>query len=70
MFDEPRRHRRFMLILGLSALATVPFPFIGAETRIVWGLPLWLWWSFTFTAVFAGVTVWGILRLWRAGGGE
>ena len=65
MIDEPRRHRRFMLILGLTALATAPFPFIGAETRLVWGLPLWLWWSFTLTAIFAGVTAWGILRLWR-----
>ncbi len=69
MLDEPRRHRRYMLILGLAALATVPLPFVGAETRIVWGLPLWLWWSFTATAVFAGVTAWGILRLWRDGGG-
>ncbi len=54
-----------MLVLGLAALATVPFPFILAETRIVWGLPVWLWWSFAATTVFAGVTVWGILRLWR-----
>lgn len=65
MFDEPRRHRRYLLILGLAALATVPLPFVGTDTRFVWGLPLWLWWSFTATAVFAGVTAWGVLRLWQ-----
>ena len=57
-----------MLVLGLAALATVPLPFTFAETRIVWGLPLWLWWSFTMTAIFAGVTAWGILRLWHDDG--
>ncbi len=65
MLDEPRHHRRFMLILGLTALATSPFPFIGQETVWVWGLPLWLWWSAGFTAVFSGLTAWGMLRLWR-----
>ncbi len=65
MLDEPRRHRRFMLILVLVAVATAPFPFIGGETVLVAGLPLWLWWSLTFTAALSGLTAWGVLRLWR-----
>ena len=65
MTDEPRRHRRFMLTLGLVALATVPFPFIGSELILLWGLPLWLWWSLSFTAALSALTAWGILRLWR-----
>ncbi len=70
MQDEPRRHRLYMLVLGATAVLTAPFPFIGAETRMVWGLPLWLWWSFTFTAAFAGLIAWGILVLWRGDGDD
>ena len=65
MIDVPRRHRLFMLALVLAAVATAPFPFIGRETVLVLGLPLWLWWSMFFTAVFSGLTAWGILHLWR-----
>lgn len=65
MFDEPRRHRRYMLTLGVITFATAPFPFIGRETVLVLGLPLWLWWSFGFTAALSGLTAWGLLRLWR-----
>ena len=68
MIDEPRRHRRFMLALVATAVATAPFPFIGRDTVLVLGLPLWLWWSLFFTAVFSGLTAWGVLRLWRDDG--
>ena len=64
MKDEPRRHRRFMLILGLTALATAPFPFVGRDLVLVAGLPLWLWWSFAATAALSALTAWGLLRLW------
>ncbi len=67
MYDEPRRHRRFMLTVVLVALATAPFPFIGRETVMVLGIPLWLWWSFAFTAALSCLTAWGVLRLWRDG---
>ena len=70
MHDEPRRHRLYMLLLGTCAVLTAPFPFIGAETRMIWGLPLWLWWSFAFTTVFAGMIAWGILVLWRGDAGD
>ncbi len=59
-----RRYRRFLLVLASAAVATAPFPFVGRQTVMVAGLPLWLWWSLFFTAVFAGLTAWGILRLW------
>ncbi|MEM7582232.1 MAG: hypothetical protein AAF560_02540 [Acidobacteriota bacterium] len=65
MIDEPRRHRRYMLLVGAAILATAPFPFIGRETVMFWGLPLWLWWSFGFTATLSGLTAYGMLRLWR-----
>ena len=65
MFDEPRRHPRYMLLLGLLVLGTVPFPFVGGETRLLWGLPTWLWWRFVLTAALAFSTSWGVLRLWR-----
>lgn len=64
-FDEPRRHRRFMGVLGLTALLTSPFPFVGRETLWLWGLPAWWWWSAAFTAAFSGLTAFGVLRLWR-----
>ncbi|MEM7352288.1 MAG: hypothetical protein AAF657_15915 [Acidobacteriota bacterium] len=65
MFDEPRRHRRYMWTVVLVALGTAPFPFIGRETALFWGLPLWLWWSFLMTAALSGLTAWGMLRFWR-----
>lgn len=65
MFDEPRRHPRFMaLLLGLL-LVTVPWPFIGRPTGFWLGLPTWLWWSMSWTAALAIATSWGILRLWH-----
>lgn len=63
--DEPRRHRGFMAVLGLLALATAPFPFIGAEPRMLLGLPLWLWWSIVMTVAFAALTSWGFGRYWK-----
>ena len=65
MQDEPRRHRRYLWLLGLAALATAPVPFVASEPVMVLGLPLWLWWSFSATATLSGLTVWGVLRLWR-----
>ncbi len=63
MFDEPRRHRRFMLILALVALGTVPFPFAGRELVMVLGIPLWLWSSAFATTALSALTAWGVLRL-------
>lgn len=65
MFDEPRRHHRYMWTVALVAMGTSPLPFVGSETVLVWGLPLWLWWSFLMTATLSGLTAWGMLRLWR-----
>ena len=65
MRDEPRSHRRFLILLGLTALATAPFPFVGREPAQFLGIPVWLWWSGLATASLSAVTVWGILRLWR-----
>ena len=65
MLDEPRRHRRYMRLLFTVAFLTAPFPFIGRETVMVWGLPAWLWWSFGWTAVFSCLIAWGVLRFWR-----
>ncbi len=62
--DEPRRHRWYLLLLALLAIATVPFPFVGRELRLFWGLPLWLWWSFGAITCLSLTTAWGILRLW------
>lgn len=66
--EEPRRHRGFLALLALVALLTAPFPFAGAPLVLVWGLPLWLWWSLGMTALLSAVTVWGIVRLWRDDG--
>ena len=68
MFDEPRRHPVFLLLLALAGLGTIPFLFIGRELVLWWGIPLWLWSSGFFTAVLAGLTCWGHLRLWRDDG--
>ncbi len=65
MIDEPRRHRRYMVCVGLVILATAPTPFIGRDTVLMMGLPLWLWWSFGFTAALSGLTAYGMLRFWR-----
>lgn len=66
MHDEPRRHRRYLILLGLTALATAPWPFAGRELMLWWGLPVWLWWSFGMTAALAALTSWGVSRFWRA----
>jgi hypothetical protein len=65
MSDEPRRHPVFMLLLTLCALGTAPFLFIGAETRLVLGLPTWLWSSIFFTLALSALTAWGIVRYWK-----
>ncbi|MCB1032503.1 MAG: DUF3311 domain-containing protein [Acidobacteria bacterium] len=63
--DEPRRHPRYLLLLGLVALATVPLPFIGSEPTILLGVPLWLWWSFGWTVALSLLTAWGLRRYWH-----
>ena len=65
MFDEPRRHPRFLLLIALVALGTVPLPFVGQDLVLFLGLPVWIWWSLTFTALLSGLTAWGALRFWR-----
>jgi hypothetical protein len=65
MSDEPRHHHGYMLLLAITAVCTAPFPFIGAETRFLLGLPTWLWWSLGMTSVFSFLTVWGLLRYWK-----
>ncbi len=64
MADSPPRHPRFLALLAILLLLTVPWPFIGSETVFAWGLPRWLWWSLGWTAALAVTTAWGILRLW------
>jgi hypothetical protein len=68
--DEPRRHPVFMTLLAAAAAGTVPFAFAGAGPTMVWGLPLWLWWSILFTVLLSGLTAWGILRYWKDGTGD
>jgi len=65
MSDEPRRHPVFMTLLTLCALGTAPFLFIGAETRLLLGLPTWLWSSIGFTLALSALTAWGVVRYWR-----
>lgn len=59
---------RSRIWLGLLALGTVPFPFIGSDTRFFLGFPLWLWWSASFTVALSVVTATTILRGWRDDG--
>ena len=68
--DEPRRHPRYLILLALAAVGTVPFPFLGAPPVMVLGLPLWLWSSIGFTVALAGLTAWGILRYWKDDPGD
>ena len=68
--DEPRRHPRYLILLAVAAIGTVPFAFIHAPAALVFGLPLWLWSSIGFTVALAGLTVWGILRYWKDDPGD
>ena len=54
-----------MVLLGLVALLTAPFPFIGSEPSFFVGLPLWLWWSIGMTVLLAALTSWGFFRYWK-----
>ena len=54
-----------MLVLGLLALGTAPFPFIGSQLRMFLGLPLWLWWSLGMTLALSLLTWWGLGRYWK-----
>ncbi len=65
MFDEPRKHPRFLMLVACIALGTVPLPFVGARPSWFLGLPMWLVWSLGFTVALSAVTSWGLLRLWR-----
>ncbi len=65
MHDEPRRHPRFLSLLALTGLGSVPLPFLGREPVLVLGLPLWLLWSLGATVAMAALTTWGVLRLWK-----
>ena len=63
--DEPRHHPRFLVLLGLVALATIPWPFVGENPALLLGVPLWLWWSLGWTAVLSALTAFGLQRYWR-----
>lgn len=65
MFDEPLRHRLFMVALALCAVATSPFPFVGQPLRWWAGLPIWLWWSMGFTVLLSALTFYAIIKLWK-----
>ena len=65
MFDEPRKHPRFLMLMALAAIGTVPLPFVGAQPAWFLGLPLWLVWSLGFTVALSAITSWGLLRFWR-----
>lgn len=65
MPDEPRRHPGFLIVLALTALATVPWFWIGRPVTLLAGIPLWLWGSVLGTLALSFVTAWGILRYWR-----
>ena len=65
MKDEPRNHSVFLVLVAIAAVGAVPFWFVGRETVIVLGLPVWLWSSLGFAVLLSGVSVWGILRLWK-----
>lgn len=65
MFDEPRRHRVFLLLLVLAMIGTVPLPFVGGQPFLVFGLPAWLLWSLGFTAAMAALSTYGILYFWK-----
>ena len=71
MSDEPRRHPIYMSLVALCALGTAPFLFIGTDTRLVLGLPTWLWSSIGFTLALSALTAWGVIRCtgWRRGSG-
>ena len=66
MRDEPRKHPLYLALLGLIALGSVPFAFVGRTPRAIFGFPIWLWWSLGFTVALTAVTVWGILTYWSA----
>jgi len=65
MRDEPRNHPWLLILLAVTALATVPVLFIGRRQIAVLGLPLWLWSSLLFTVILSGLTTWGVLHFWR-----
>jgi len=65
MRDEPRKHPIYMVLLGLSALGTVPILFVGAKPTSWLGLPVWLWSSAFFTLALSCLIAWGVVRYWR-----
>ncbi len=70
MKDEPRRHPRYLLMVVICFLGSVPFLFVGQESHDLLGFPLWLWSSFFFTSCLSAVTAWGIRRFWKDGGSD
>lgn len=70
MTDQPRRHPWLMILIALVAFATVPFGFIGREPHDVAGIPTWLLWSFGFTVLLSGLTVFALLRYWSDDDGD
>lgn len=65
MFDEPRRRPWLLIIIGLLAVGSVPFPFIGRPQVELGGLPLWLWVSLALTVALAVVTALATVRYWK-----
>lgn len=70
MEDEPRRHLRYLLLVAICSLGSVPILFVEQESNDLLGFPLWLWSSFFFTACLSVVTAWGIQRFWKDGGSD
>ncbi len=70
MEDEPRRHPRYLLMVAICSLGSVPFLFVEQESLDFLGFPLWLWSSLFFTACLSAVTAWGIRRFWKDGGSD
>lgn len=64
--DGRGRESTWILVgIGATAIGAVPFWFIGRPEVFWLGIPVWLWSSFGFTAATAGITAYGIHRLWR-----
>ena len=67
---EPRTNPTFIILLSITIVGSIPFPFLWLEPRSIAGIPLWLCTSAFFTTAMSFVTAWGILKLWSDDEGE